>query len=162
METLSRSGPVVVCLEPGHDLAPLVQCGTAMALLLNVSLYLALVLVLPPQRPLDLTDGEEETAEALLEAAAGIATESGIVPTEEVWIARDWKEAVQEKTAELSASALVIGWRTSGPLRLFDVGRALLKAVTCPVIMVGQAQGNKQGPGWPPRWLVEAELQLSE
>ncbi|MDP2936567.1 MAG: universal stress protein [Dehalococcoidia bacterium] len=162
MEVLGRSGPVVVCLEPGHDLAPLVGCGTALARFLDVTLYLAAVFILPDQRPLDLSDSEEETAEALLEAAAGLVTDGSLAPTEAVWVARNWTEAVQQIVEEVSASALVIGWRASGPLHRFDVGRTLLRAVSCPVIMVGQAQSGKQKPSWPARWLVEAQLQLSE
>ena len=158
MKALGGSGPIVVCLEPGQDSGPLVDCGIALARLLNVSLHLAVLLVLPEQRSLDLSHREEQEAETVLDAAAGLARERDLAPTEEIWVARHWKEAVHGIAEELSASAVVIAWRASGPLNLFDVGRTLLRAIPCPVIMVGQAPVQGDSPRWPPHWLAEAQL----
>src|SRR3970040_1414550 len=109
METSGQPGPVIVCLEHEQHLAPLVRCGTAMALLLNASLYLAVVLVLPSQRPLDLTDEEEQAAETLLNAAGALAAESGLEPSENIWVGRSWQKAIEQMVEEVSASALVTG-----------------------------------------------------
>lgn len=154
--------PVVVCLDGRQAVGLLVECGVALARLWDAPLHLAVVLVVPPQRPLGLVSQDEErTVNALLDLAAEHATASGLVPVQGIWIARSWEEAFQEMAETTTAAAIVMGWRRSGPLDLFDAGRTLLKTVPCPIIMVGDRAGSQRQRDWPPRWLAEAHLQMS-
>lgn len=162
LEPSQRSGPIVVCLEPGLDWELLVQHSIAYARLLKKGLFLIAVLELPPQRSLTLSDWEEHSAGVLLDHAAELARRNGLATEEEIWLTRRWNEALEQIVAELSATAVVIGWRSPGRFRLFNPGRRLPRHVKCPVIMVSQPKGHKDETAWPPRWLVEAELQLQD
>ncbi|MBI2863215.1 MAG: universal stress protein [Chloroflexi bacterium] len=150
-------GPVIVCLDDEHDIASLVQCGSAHARLADRSLFLVFLIVLPPQRPLaTLSEEEKQRANTLLDLAADRAAAFGVETTEEIWITRSRSDAVQQMAEEFQASAVIVGWHGAGPFGLFDAGRTLLDAVGCPVIMVGLGTGRRAVSSWPPSWLSES------
>ena len=160
MGPVGSSGPVIVCLDDEHDVASLVRCGSALARLSEAQLCLAFLLVLPAQRPLGvLSEEEERRANILLDVAAEHAAACGVVVTEEIWAVRNRTEAIQQMAEDMKASAVIVGWHGSGPFGLFDAGRTLLKAIPCPVIMVGWRTGRRPQASWPPSWLSELLLE---
>ncbi len=126
--------------------------------MLAVSLSLAVVVVLPDERPLVLEAAEDQAAEKLLNAGADLAEGVGITATEEIWVARDREEAIHQMAWDLSASAVVLGWASELP-HFFDFGGAIHGGVPCPVVMVGQPADAGASPDWPPRWLAEIQFQ---
>jgi hypothetical protein len=155
--------PVLVCLNIERDATLAVECGIALALSWGAPLNLAAIVIMPAHRPLDsLLPEEERTLNTLLDRAAALALSRGMASMGEIWVARAWNDAIADIAVEYSAGAVVIGWRTAGPLGLFDIGRPLRKLLACPIIMVEGEPPTARPASWPPRWLAETELRFAD